>query len=89
MRPQDNIISAYRVHGWTYLMGVPPEGVLSELTGKKANKSIHPCEKMGLARLAIDFYIAYSGQKRLKTDWFQIFFVENSIFVNLFGFCFS
>lgn len=22
MRPQDNIISAYRVHGWTYLMGV-------------------------------------------------------------------
>lgn len=33
MRSQDNIISAYRVHGWTYLMGVPPEGVLSELTG--------------------------------------------------------
>uniref|UniRef100_A0A1Q3FZN0 Pyruvate dehydrogenase E1 component subunit alpha n=1 Tax=Culex tarsalis TaxID=7177 RepID=A0A1Q3FZN0_CULTA len=35
MRPQDNIISAYRVHGWTYLMGVPPKGVLSELTGKQ------------------------------------------------------
>lgn len=35
MRPQDNIISAYRVHGWTYLMGVPPNGVLSELTGKQ------------------------------------------------------
>lgn len=34
MRPQDNIISAYRVHGWTYLMGVPPTGVLCELTGK-------------------------------------------------------
>lgn len=34
MRPQDNIISAYRVHGWTYLMGVAPKGVLSELTGK-------------------------------------------------------
>lgn len=33
MRSQDNIISAYRVHGWTYLMGVSPEGVLSELTG--------------------------------------------------------
>lgn len=33
MRPQDNIISAYRVHGWTHLMGVSPEGVLSELTG--------------------------------------------------------
>lgn len=35
MRSQDNIISAYRVHGWTYLMGVPPSGVLSELTGKQ------------------------------------------------------
>lgn len=35
MRPQDNIISAYRVHGWTYLMGVTPKGVLSELTGKQ------------------------------------------------------
>uniref|UniRef100_A0A182W078 Pyruvate dehydrogenase E1 component subunit alpha n=1 Tax=Anopheles minimus TaxID=112268 RepID=A0A182W078_9DIPT len=35
MRPQDNIISAYRVHGWTYLMGVSPRGVLSELAGKQ------------------------------------------------------
>lgn len=36
MRSQDNIISAYRVHGWTYLMGVPVSGVLSELTGKQS-----------------------------------------------------
>lgn len=35
MRDQDNIISAYRVHGWTFLMGVPPVKVLSELTGKQ------------------------------------------------------
>lgn len=35
MRQQDNIISAYRVHGWTHLMGVSVQGVLSELTGKK------------------------------------------------------
>ncbi|XP_055609767.1 pyruvate dehydrogenase E1 component subunit alpha, mitochondrial-like [Uranotaenia lowii] len=35
MKPQDNIISAYRVHGWTYLMGVSVKGVLSELTGKQ------------------------------------------------------
>lgn len=35
MRKQDNIISAYRVHGWTYLMGVTVQGVLSELTGRK------------------------------------------------------
>ncbi|EDW82114.2 uncharacterized protein Dwil_GK25306 [Drosophila willistoni] len=33
MRDVDNIISAYRVHGWTYLMGVSPNGVLAELTG--------------------------------------------------------
>uniref|UniRef100_A0A1B6DVK9 Pyruvate dehydrogenase E1 component subunit alpha n=1 Tax=Clastoptera arizonana TaxID=38151 RepID=A0A1B6DVK9_9HEMI len=36
MRTQDSIISAYRVHGWTYLMGVPPLGVLAELTGRKS-----------------------------------------------------
>lgn len=35
MRPQDSIISAYRVHGWTYLMGVSVAGVLAELTGRK------------------------------------------------------
>lgn len=35
MRPQDNIISAYRVHGWTHLMNVPVAGVLCELTGRK------------------------------------------------------
>lgn len=35
MRDQDNIISAYRVHGWTHLMGVSVKGVLSELTGRQ------------------------------------------------------
>ena len=34
MREQDSVISAYRVHGWTYLMGISPAGVLGELTGK-------------------------------------------------------
>ncbi|XP_037936062.1 pyruvate dehydrogenase E1 component subunit alpha, mitochondrial-like isoform X2 [Teleopsis dalmanni] len=34
MRDVDNIISAYRVHGWTYLMGISPLGVLAELTGR-------------------------------------------------------
>lgn len=34
-RDTDSIISAYRVHGWAYLMGVEPSGVLSELTGRK------------------------------------------------------
>ncbi|CAB3371830.1 Hypothetical predicted protein [Cloeon dipterum] len=36
MKPADAIISAYRIHGWTYLMGVPPLGVLAELTGRKS-----------------------------------------------------
>jgi len=36
MNPADSIISAYRVHGWTYLMGVTPAGVLCELTGKQS-----------------------------------------------------
>ncbi|VVC40022.1 Dehydrogenase, E1 component,Thiamin diphosphate-binding fold,Pyruvate dehydrogenase (acetyl-transferring) [Cinara cedri] len=33
-REQDSIISAYRVHGWTYLMGASPLEVLAELTGR-------------------------------------------------------
>lgn len=33
-REPDSIISAYRVHGWTYLMGASPEEVLCELTGR-------------------------------------------------------
>ena len=35
MQPQDSVITAYRAHGWTYVMGVSVEGVLSELTGRK------------------------------------------------------
>ncbi|XP_050440275.1 probable pyruvate dehydrogenase E1 component subunit alpha, mitochondrial [Adelges cooleyi] len=35
-RDQDSVISAYRVHGWTYLMGASPLGVLAELTGRKS-----------------------------------------------------
>lgn len=35
MRPQDSVISAYRIHGWAFLMGVSPVGVLSELCGRK------------------------------------------------------
>ena len=35
MQPQDSVITPYRAHGWTYLMGVSVEGVLSELAGRK------------------------------------------------------
>uniref|UniRef100_A0A182TLB5 Pyruvate dehydrogenase E1 component subunit alpha n=1 Tax=Anopheles melas TaxID=34690 RepID=A0A182TLB5_9DIPT len=36
MRPEDSCITAYRCHGWTYLMGVSPVGVLAELTGRSS-----------------------------------------------------
>lgn len=36
MKDVDNIISAYRVHGWTYLMGVSCGGVLAELVGRQS-----------------------------------------------------
>ncbi|XP_026283977.1 probable pyruvate dehydrogenase E1 component subunit alpha, mitochondrial isoform X2 [Frankliniella occidentalis] len=34
MRPHDMVITAYRAHGWTYIMGIDPLGVLAELTGR-------------------------------------------------------
>jgi len=36
IRGQDSIITSYRAHGFTYVMGVPVLGVLAELTGKKS-----------------------------------------------------
>nr|XP_029721054.1 pyruvate dehydrogenase E1 component subunit alpha type II, mitochondrial isoform X1 [Aedes albopictus] len=36
MRPEDSCITAYRCHGWTYLMGVSIQGVLAELTGRQS-----------------------------------------------------
>ncbi|KAK5640412.1 hypothetical protein RI129_011223 [Pyrocoelia pectoralis] len=35
LRPHDAVITAYRAHGWAYLMGVNHVGVLSELTGRQ------------------------------------------------------
>lgn len=32
----DAVITAYRAHGWTYLRGVSPKGVLTELTGRNS-----------------------------------------------------
>lgn len=34
MRSDDSVITACRCHGWTYLMGVPVDKVLAELTGR-------------------------------------------------------
>ena len=36
IRAQDAIITSYRAHGFTYVMGVPVLGVLAELTGRKS-----------------------------------------------------
>lgn len=36
LRPVDTVITAYRAHGWTNLMGVDHLGVLAELTGRKS-----------------------------------------------------
>merc|ERR1712024_348773 len=36
LRPQDAVITSYRAHGFTYVMGVPVLGVLAELTGRKS-----------------------------------------------------
>lgn len=33
MDKEDAVITAYRCHGWTYVMGAPVADVLSELTG--------------------------------------------------------
>ena len=29
----DSVITAYRAHGWCYVRGISPHGVLAELTG--------------------------------------------------------
>ncbi|XP_055629002.1 pyruvate dehydrogenase E1 component subunit alpha type II, mitochondrial-like isoform X2 [Toxorhynchites rutilus septentrionalis] len=39
MRPEDSCITAYRCHGWTYLMGVSIQGVLAELTGRQSGSA--------------------------------------------------
>lgn len=39
LRPHDMVITAYRSHGWTYIMGVDPIGVLAELTGRQSGTS--------------------------------------------------
>lgn len=36
MRPTDHLITAYRCHGWCYLMGLKPMEILSELAGREA-----------------------------------------------------
>jgi len=36
LKEGDGVITAYRAHGWTYMMGVPLLGVLAELTGRKS-----------------------------------------------------
>ena len=37
MRSYDTVITAYRAHGWTYMINVDAVGVLAELTGRSAD----------------------------------------------------
>ncbi|XP_024869865.1 probable pyruvate dehydrogenase E1 component subunit alpha, mitochondrial isoform X1 [Temnothorax curvispinosus] len=39
MRSQDAVITAYRAHGWTYLMGIDVFGVFAELTGRQGGNA--------------------------------------------------
>ncbi|XP_030563048.1 pyruvate dehydrogenase E1 component subunit alpha, mitochondrial [Drosophila novamexicana] len=39
LRKNDSVITAYRAHGWSHLMGVPPLGVIGELVGVKGGCS--------------------------------------------------
>jgi len=36
IREQDTVITSYRAHGFTYMMGIPVGSVLAELTGKQS-----------------------------------------------------
>ena len=40
--PEDAVITAYRAHGWTYVRGISPLGVLAELTGSTRGDNSHP-----------------------------------------------
>jgi len=37
LTPKDDVITAYRAHGWTYVRGVSVSKVLAELFGKNKN----------------------------------------------------
>lgn len=39
MRPHDKVITAYRAHGWTYILSDDVLGVLAELTGRQSGCS--------------------------------------------------
>ena len=45
LRSTDAVITAYRAHGWTYVRGISPLGVLAELTGKGQQAIISPILK--------------------------------------------
>lgn len=42
MRPDDSVITAYRCHGWAYVMGVGVQEILAELTGTLLFSWVHP-----------------------------------------------
>lgn len=58
MRSTDAVITAYRAHGWTYIRGISPVGVLAELTGVNADHQMSlVCKCCILHRLKADFIL--------------------------------
>lgn len=75
MRKQDSIISAYRVHGWTHLMGVSVEGVLAELTGRKGG-----CARgKGGSMHMVSVKLSYSKLQHLTRALFHLQLVRSQL----------
>ena len=66
IREQDTIITSYRAHGFTYMMGVPVSGVLGELAGKQSG-----CVRGKGGSMHMYAKNFYGGKKRskLKRAW--------------------
>ena len=42
LRPQDALFATYRGHGWALARGVPAEGILAELLGRRSGVDRRP-----------------------------------------------
>ena len=62
MTDNDTVMTAYRCHGWAYLMGVKPLGVLAELFGQ-CRQTL--CADSGLMRVCRSPGWLLHGQGRL------------------------
>ncbi|VDP34045.1 unnamed protein product [Soboliphyme baturini] len=56
MRDDDAVITAYRCHGWSYMMGVPVKRILAELAGRYTGMSRGKGGSMHIYNSASNFY---------------------------------